>query len=98
MPIAFDAEWRPRISHRMAARNVSGRMLILDPQIDRLMRLNSTGTCIWEWIAEDRCSLAELLERLVAQFEVERDQAQSDLLDYLEALIHEGLIDSPTAP
>lgn len=74
---------------RTASRVLEGRAVVVVIDGQRLHTLNPVGTFVWESIA-DECSLRAVLERMVAAFDVGRDQAASDLLDFTRRLIHLG--------
>lgn len=77
---------------RIAARLIGGRALILDPRHDALQRLNQTGSFVWDLIARRRHDRDELLEAVLAEFEVDRATAAADLDTLLAEMRDRDLI------
>jgi hypothetical protein len=53
--------------------------------LEAVFTLGGTGTRIWELI-DGRLTVAELLARIVEEFEVEPEQAEADLGEFLRSL------------
>jgi Coenzyme PQQ synthesis protein D (PqqD) len=76
-------------------RNIDGEAIVLDPTSERYLSLNRSGTLMWERLIPGT-TRAELVAALVEAFEVDEDQARTDVDAFLEALRREKLlIDSP---
>lgn len=54
-------------------------------EMDAIYTLNETASTIWEAL-DGRRTLAEVLALMVQEYEVEAEQAQSDLFELLEQL------------
>ena len=53
--------------------------------LESVFTLGGTGVRIWELI-DGRLTVGELLARLVEEFEIEPEQAEADLVEYLQSL------------
>jgi Coenzyme PQQ synthesis protein D (PqqD) len=53
--------------------------------IDHILNLNRVGTFIWEQL-DGRTSGAAIVERMTGRFEVDRDRAEADYLEFLGEL------------
>jgi hypothetical protein len=53
--------------------------------LESVFTLGGTGVRIWELI-DGKLTVGELLARLVGEFEVEPEQAEADLVEYLRSL------------
>ena len=51
-----------------------------------MIRLNETGAFLWKQMAEKDCSEAELVEALLAEYEVAREIAECDVHNVVELL------------
>ncbi len=91
----FDDSFIPTPSPRLASRTVAGRALILNPELDRLLRLNEVATFIWEAIVRKKLCISSLLQEVLENFEVEPEEAQRDLYEFIESLIANNLIIPP---
>ncbi len=75
----------------LVARAVGGETFILDVQGTRLHRVSGVGVRIWELI-ERPVTPAEIVETLVAEFEVDKETAGKDCMAFLEQLEGLGLL------
>ena len=60
-------------------------------ELDSLFTFNEVGAVIWKRV-ETRSSVREIVSAVQAEFEIEPDSAQSDVLEFLEVLIDRKLI------
>ena len=51
-----------------------------------MIRLNETGAFLWKLMAEKDCTEAELVDALLAEYEVEREIAEKDVHAVVELL------------
>ena len=51
-----------------------------------MIRLNETGAFLWKLMAEKDCTEAELVEALLAEYDVEREIAERDVHNVVELL------------
>ncbi len=58
---------------------------------------NEVATEIWG-LADGRRSVGEIVERIVADFEVERARAEQDVVDFMHLLGERGLLDLQPQP
>ena len=68
------------------SRTVSGQALILDTTRDEIRQLNEVGTFIWSMILKSQFTKHDILNSLIAHFEIDSDQAISDLEEFLNEL------------
>jgi hypothetical protein len=78
-------------------RQVAGEVFLVPirghlADLQELFVLSETGRSIWERL-DGRHSVDDLVAALVAEFEVEEEQAQSDALKFLGQLEEAGLIE-----
>lgn len=82
----------------MAMRVVSGETILMPVRStgtgpDSIYVLNATGTVIWKAL-EAPASLEAIADALVAEFDVTREEAETDALGYLESLEMIRLVES----
>lgn len=82
----------------MAMRVVSGETILMPVRStgtgpDSIYVLNATGTVIWKAL-EAPASLEAIADALVAEFDVTREEAETDALGYLESLEKIRLVES----
>ena len=51
-----------------------------------MIRLNETGACLWKLMAEKDCTEADLVDALLAEYEVSREIAERDVHAVVELL------------
>lgn len=87
-----------RRGREMAMRVVSGETILMPVRStgtgpDSIYVLNATGTVIWKAL-EAPATLEAIADALVAEFDVTREEAETDALGYLESLEKIRLVES----
>lgn len=82
---------RVRKVQGQASRNVNGEALVVLTERRQLHRLNAVGTRVWEVCDEKRVS--EIVDTILAEFEVQADVAQRDVCAFLENLRELGAVE-----
>ena len=73
--------------------------ILLDLEARRYHRLNETAALIWKGL-EEKATNAAIVEKLMSEFEVSREQAEQGLERFLDELAERGLVrgsDDPKA-
>ncbi len=70
---------------------LEGKAVLLNVELGRYYEANAVGSLIWE-LLDEPCTIADIVERIVARFRVDREQCQADVLNFLEALAESGLL------
>jgi len=65
--------------------------VLLDIDGRRYHRMNATGSLIWKAL-EKKASNTEIVEQLINEFEVTREQAEASVLRFLADLESRGLV------
>ena len=60
-------------------------------EMDSLFTLNEVGTIVWKGV-EARSSVQEIITAVLAEFEIEKSAAETDVLEFLDVLIKRDLI------
>jgi hypothetical protein len=76
-------------SERVVAEPMDGGIVMLDPEADRYLRLNATGTLIWEALAEP-ATVAELARVLSERSGVSAERAEADAVAFIDQLVDLG--------
>lgn len=79
-----------RIESAMA-RQVDDEIVILNVKSGRYFGLNDVGATIWERLSDD-CSRADLVDAVLAAYEVDREQASLDVDELVDQLVEAGLV------
>lgn len=53
---------------------------------DAMITLNETGAFLWEQLSQDKTQ-EQLCDALCAEYEVERDQVEQDVQDFVDMLV-----------
>ena len=75
----------------VVSRRLGDSAVLVHLETNRVFELNETGARVWELLREGR-TCEQIVERLVAEFDVEPGQASSTLLELLGDLRREGLL------
>lgn len=79
-------------SDDVVARVVAGETVLLNLATGTYFGLNEVGGRVWHLLDAEGCTLAEVCEKLQAEFEVSGEQAEADVLALLGDLAEHGLI------
>ena len=63
-----------------------------------MIRLNETGAFLWKLMAEKDCSEAELVDAMLAEYDVDRETVSADVHRIVEALAKAGIFEEGTEP
>lgn len=89
--MSVDLRDRVRKVKGQASRNVNGEALIVLTQRRQLHRLNAVGTRVWEHCDQRR--VADIVDLIVDEFEVQLEAAQRDVCEFLENLRQLGAVE-----
>lgn len=65
----------------------------LASSVNALIKLNSTGAFLWELIAKDDLTESEMVDRLLVEYDVDREIAERDIASFVATLAKGGLLD-----
>src|SRR5574340_579445 len=82
-----------RVPQRVLMRRVGDEHVLLNLDNETYYGLNAVGSRLIE-LAEDGANLEEIIDRLLAEFEVERAQLEVDVRRLATELIATGLIEA----
>ena len=91
MTRALDPETRIARREGLIAEPLDDGIVMLDPEADRYLRLNSTGRLIWEAL-EEPATIGELARSLGERTGVELERAEADTSAFVAALIERGAV------
>jgi len=74
------------------ARRVGDELVILDVNSGRYFGLNDVGALIWDLLEHDT-TRDDLVDAVLASFDVDRDQAAGDIDDLVTELVDRDLVD-----
>jgi len=72
-------------------REVEGELIVLDLRDSRYLAINRTGRALWGALVEG-ATRAQLIDRLVDAFEVDRSRAAADVDGFTAELESRGLL------
>ena len=81
-------------SDDVVARVVAGETVLLNLATGTYFGLNEVGGRVWQWLDDEGCTLAEVSEKVQAEFEVSGEVAEADLLALLDRLAEHGLVET----
>ena len=75
----------------IVSRRLDDQTVLVNLRTNRIFELNRTGARMWELIGEGS-SESQVVERLLAEFEVPQEQLEREVRTLLDSLLDEGLI------
>jgi hypothetical protein len=82
-----------KLSDKQVSTSLSNEAVILNHSKGEYYGLNEIGTLVWDLIKESPKTLEELVDIVLDEYEVEKDQCQSDIEILLSDLLNENLIE-----
>ncbi|MBX3466783.1 MAG: PqqD family protein [Planctomycetes bacterium] len=79
-------------------KELEGEAVLLHLDVGRYFALDPVGTRIWALLREREGDLAAVLDGILAEFDVAREEAARDLLALLDELVAERLVRVQTPP
>ena len=76
----------------VACRTLDGEAVIVHRRTRRLHVLDEVGTFIWETFADGDRTVAQAVDAVCGEFEVDDGTAQRDVREFLDALLAEDLV------
>jgi hypothetical protein len=80
------------VAQNQVSCDLAGEAAILNLKSGVYYGLNPVGARIWNLVQEPR-TVAQILEALLAEYDVERPRLESDLRELLSRLADQGLVD-----
>ena len=81
----------PRKSPNSAYRVYDGQATIVLPDRAEVSVLNEIGSLVWEKMDGAR-TVAQLIEAVMAEYEIEPEKARRDVLEFIESLREHGMV------
>jgi len=75
----------------LVSSNVDGEKVMMSIESGEYFGLDSVGSRIWELI-ENPIQVEKLIELLLDEFDVEKEQCEADTVDFLDQLFEKRLI------
>ena len=82
---------RLTIPAQVMSRLVGEETVLLDLASGYYFGLDGVGKVIWEAVSDGK-SLADAVDAIVAEYDVERSQAESDVTTFVKQLVERGLL------
>ena len=72
--------------------NLEGEIVILDAKSGQYYGLDEVGATVWQLIQEPK-TIQQVRDAILAEYEVEAEQCEQDLLELLHTMAEKGLIE-----
>jgi hypothetical protein len=82
---------RTRISEDVLFQDLSGEGVLLNLRTGVYLGLDTVGTRVWQLLGE-KSTLAEVLEAMLAEYDVTRERCEADLLALVAEMEENGLV------
>ena len=80
-----------KVSDEVLSQEVNGETVLLDFEGESYFGLNEVGTRIWQLLQSEH-SVAGMVDSLSVEYDVSREQLESDVSDLLDKLTEAGLV------
>jgi len=85
------------ISKDLVYQELDGEMVLLDMKSGQYFGIDEIGCRIWRML-EDKVPPVSIIEKLLEEYEVEKDLCRQQVVTFLEKLEHNNLISYITPP
>ena len=76
---------------QVISRLVGDETVLLDLESGLYFGLDNVGQCIWKAVSAGK-DLSETLDTVVSEFDVDKVQAEADVIDFASTLVARGLL------
>lgn len=73
------------------SREINGEVVLLTPEDSKVHVLDEVGSRIWQ-ICADSASVASIIDEITAEYDVAREVARKDIIEFVGQLIDLGVI------
>ena len=87
----MDLDTRLNVPPHVLSRLVGDETVLLDLESGIYFGLDGVGNRIWEAVSEGK-TLAETIDVIVAEYDVDNEQARTDVVDFAANLVERGLL------
>jgi hypothetical protein len=87
----MDLDTRLIVPPHVMSRLVGEETVLLDLASGMYFGLDGVGKTIWESISMDR-NLAETIDAVVTEYDVEKERAEADVIEFTSSLVERGLL------
>jgi Coenzyme PQQ synthesis protein D (PqqD) len=77
----------------VVSRRLDDQTVLVNLRTNRIFELNRTGARLWDLLGEGS-SESQIVERLLAEFDVPQEQLEREVRELIDSLLDEGLIGS----
>ena len=84
-------EYVVKNNEKTAYRTINGEAVVVNLKDSTFHTLNPVATFIWEQ-ADGQTKTEQMIEKICQEFEVDRDTAEKDCLEFLGELVSKGLV------
>lgn len=88
---------RVRIAEDVVFRDLAGETVLLNLKTGVYFGLDAVGTAVWQLVEGGR-SVGQILDALLAEYEVAERRCEADLVEFLDALLDNDLVSLDDAP
>lgn len=78
-------------SNNVVWRMLDGEVVIMSEDGTEIHNLNKVASFIWE-LADENVTISQIIERICDRFDVEKNSAQNDTIEFIQKLIDQKLL------
>lgn len=85
-----------RINKEFVLREIAGEYIVIPVgatalEFNGLITVNEVGVFLWKKLQEET-TMSELIEAVLAEYDVEEDVARADIEEFLDTLVNSGVL------
>ena len=79
------------VSQSQVYTTLGSEAVVLELQASNYFGMNEVGTAVWNFLQQPR-EVSDVIEHIVNNYEVSADQAEVEILNFLQNLVDKGLV------
>jgi Coenzyme PQQ synthesis protein D (PqqD) len=79
------------VSSHQVSTTLGNECVILELQAGTYFSVNDVGTAVWNYLQQPRL-VSDVIAHIVTKYEVSADQAEAEILSFLQNLVDKGLV------
>jgi hypothetical protein len=88
----MEKELRYRVLPNIAYREITGKIIFINPAENVLVTLNATGSVFWKYIVQGH-TMQQIVRALQKAYDANADAIENDLREFAESMIRRCVIE-----
>ena len=83
-----------RMKRKMNVTELSGEKVMVDFQTGKYFMIKGIGNDIWDMLGDEKIRVSEIVQRILAEYEVDEETCREQVLEFLNHLQGLGILEA----